>query len=248
MVDTVNTYQEPQAESPEYQREMLNKAEGLENIQEDRPSWLPNKFDTPEDMARAYAELERNFHNREDSPNVDEMGTGEVQEFLNENGLDFEAMSDHFWTQGGLSDEHYDALEDIGIPAEIVDQFIDGQMAMVDGMRNDAFNTVGGEDEYNGMIEWAANNLSEDDQDAFNAAIDSGDMAQAMFAIQGLNSLYRSETGTEPRLVQGDASDVSVGAFQSLAELTSAMSDPRYEKDSAYRDAVARKLARSQVL
>ena len=107
---------------------------------------------------------------------------------------------------------------------------------------------MGGEQAYTEMVDWAQNNLPEQDIDAFNEQIDSGDMNQAMFAIQGLHARYRSETGTEPSLVAGENSDVSVGAFQSLAELTTAMSDPRYEKDPAYRDAVAGKLARSAVL
>ena len=41
-----------------------------------------------------------------------------------------------------------------------------------------------------------------------------------MFAIEGLAARYRSETGTEPNLVEGEVSDVSVGSFQSLAEIT----------------------------
>lgn len=252
MVDTINTHQEAKPEDPKYVEEMLQKAEGLDNPQEERPEWLPEKFKSPEDMAAAYANLERQFHGQqegdEEAPDVEDMGTGEVQEFLSEQGIDFETMSDQFWTDGGLSDEHYDALEAAGIPSEIVDQFIDGQMAMLESTRQQAFNTVGGEESYNEMMSWAQSNLSETDQTAFNNAVDSGDMNTAMFAIEGLAARYRSETGFEPNLVGGEATDVSVGAFQSLAEITSAMSDPRYESDPAYRDQVARKLQRSSVL
>lgn len=248
MVDTLNTHQEPKPESQEYIDNMVAKAEGLDNTQEERPQWLPSKFNSPEDMANAYAELEREFHGQGDSNDVEDMDTGEVQEYLSEQGVDFEAMATEFWNDGGLSDEAYDTLEEIGIPSDIVDSYIDGQMAIMEGTRQTAFNAVGGEQVYTEMVEWAQNNLPEQDIDAFNEQIDSGDMNQAMFAIQGLHARYRSETGTEPSLVAGENSDVSVGAFQSLAELTTAMSDPRYEKDPAYRDAVAGKLARSAVL
>lgn len=248
MAESVNTYQEPQAEDPKYVQEMLQKAEGLENTQEERPAWLPEKFKSPEDMAQAYASLEKQFHNQEkQEQEIDDMGTEEVQEYLSEQGIDFNSMSDQFWNDGGLSDENYDALEKAGIPSELVDQFIDGQMAIMTQTRNQAFQTVGGEESYNEMMQWASQNLSEAEQDAFNAQVDSGDMSSAMFAIQGLAARYRSETGFEPNLVGGEPSDVSVGAFQSLQELTSAMSDPRYEKDPAYRDQVARKLSRSSV-
>ena len=32
----------------------------------DRPDWLPEKFKTPEDMAKSYGELERGFYQRKD--------------------------------------------------------------------------------------------------------------------------------------------------------------------------------------
>jgi hypothetical protein len=249
MVESVNTYQEAKPEDPKYVEEMLQKAEGLENIKEDRPAWLPEKFKSPEDMAQAYASLEKQFHSqdKEQKQDLDDMGTEQVQEYLSEKGIDFNGMSEQFWNDGGLSDENYDTLEKAGIPASLVDQFIDGQMAIMNQTRNQAFNIVGGEESYGEMMQWASQNLSEAEQDAFNNQVDSGDMSAAMFAIQGLAARYRSETGFEPNLVGGEVSDVSVGAFQSLQELTSAMSDPRYEKDPAYRDQVARKLSRSSV-
>lgn len=254
MVQQLNTYQEPPAEDPQYVEEMLQKAEGAEQVSEERPEWLPEKFNSPQDMADAYANLERQFHGQQqeeavqEAAEVEDMGTEEVQEYLTENGIDFNAMSDDFWETGGLTDEQYDTLAKAGLPSELVDQFIDGQMAIVDATRAQAYSTVGGEEQYGQMMAWASDNLTESEQDAFNQAVDSGDTGQAMFAIEGLAARYRSESGTEPNLVEGEVSDVSVGSFQSLAEITSAMSDPRYENDPAYRDQVARKLQRSSVL
>jgi len=249
MVDTLNTYQEDSPESPEHIKAMVEKADGLNNVQEERPEWLPEKFKSPQDMAMAYQELERQFHEdgSDYEDDIDDMETSEVQEYLSENGIDFEDMSQSFWEDGGLSDDHYDALEEIGIPSEIVDQFIDGQLAIVEGTRQTAFDAVGGEEYYNEMVGWAANNLDESEIQAFNSQIDSGNMDSAMFAIEGLAARYRSETGIEPNLVGGENSDASVGTFQSLAEITQAMSDPRYEKDPAYRNQVAQKLQRSSV-
>ena len=47
MVDTLNTHQEPKPESQEYIDNMVAKAEGLDNTQEERPEWLPSKFNSP---------------------------------------------------------------------------------------------------------------------------------------------------------------------------------------------------------
>ena len=51
-------------------------------------------------MANAYAELEREFHGQGDSNDVEDMNTGEVQEYLSEQGVDFEAMATNFGMMG----------------------------------------------------------------------------------------------------------------------------------------------------
>jgi hypothetical protein len=106
---------------------------------------------------------------------------------------------------------------------------------------------AGGEEQYSGLVQWASENLSESEIDAYNANVESGDLSLAQFAVSGLVARYRSEVGNEPQLVQGDNASSSSGAFQSVAELTAAMRDPRYNNDPAYRKSVADKLSRSKV-
>ena len=57
MADAVNTYQEEPAESQEHVDAMLAKVEGTQTDPE-RPEWLPEKFKSVEDMAKAYSALE----------------------------------------------------------------------------------------------------------------------------------------------------------------------------------------------
>ena len=157
-------------------------------------------------------------------------------------------MTNEFWENNGLSDATYDKLAAAGIPSEVVDAFIDGQMAVADQMRNEAFNMVGGEQQYVEMVEWAQNNLSENEINAYNQAVESGDPNATKLAISGLQAQYRMDNGQEPNLISGEAVSASSGAFQSVAELTAAMADPRYSRDPAYRKQVSDKLARSSVL
>ncbi len=255
--ETLNTHQEPAPESQEYVDNMVAKGEaalnaGQDEQQEQRPDWLPEKFKDPEQLAQAYAELEKQFSSREQEPQQEEEQEFEnveaADEYLKENGLDFEDLSNSFWENNGLSEEQYDLLEAAGIPSDIVDQFIDGQMAVKNQTQAAVFDAAGGEEGYAQMMNWATNTLSEREQDAYNAAVNSGDMESVMLAVQGLNARFRSEYGDNPTLVQGQAADVTAGAFQSVAEITAAMSDPRYEKDPAYRSSVEAKLQRSSVI
>jgi len=48
-------------------------------------------------------------------------------------------------------------------------------------------------------------------------------------------------------MINGDTNDVSTEVFESVAQVTEAMNDPRYANDPAYRKQVELKLAKSSV-
>lgn len=266
MADVINTYQ-AEVEDASHTSEMLQKAEELDNINNstgDRPEWLPSKFKSVEDMARAYSELESRMGRKDDTDEYDDYesksedfefdpdavetaSADDAGEFLDDMGLDYNAFVQDYLDNGGaLSQDAYDALEEYGIGRDLVDTFINGQEAVLDDMRGTAYDVVGGQETYADMIDWATVNLSENEVRAFNRSLET-DMDSALFAIQGLYSLYRSDVGQEPSFIQGEVS-TSAGAFASVAELTAAMRDSRYESDPAYRQSVAAKLARSNIL
>lgn len=127
----------------------------------------------------------------------------------------------------------------------MVDTWIEGQDALAGQLTSEIHDMAGGQDNYSGMMEWASNNLPESEIDAYNATMDRMNPDEIRLAVQGLNARYRSEA--EPNLVQGTTGAVSGGKFNSNAELTEAMRDPRYAKDPAYRQQIADKLSRSSL-
>ena len=128
----------------------------------------------------------------------------------------------------------------------MVDQWIAGQAAISQQVQSEMHSLVGGAEQYQALVGWAAEALPEAEVDAFNATMETQDPNMIRLAIQGLNARYRSEAA--PNLLQGETGAVSTGGrFESNAELTTAMSDPRYAKDPAYRQAVADKLAKSSL-
>lgn len=259
MTETLNTFTEqpPTEEQKAHDQAMLDKVAQSEQAGQDRPEWLPEKFKSAEDMAKAYSELEKKMSGGqqeettetkvEDNPDPETASATEVADVLNKAGVDFNELQAEYNEAGGLTDAAYEKLEKAGFPKSLVDTWIAGQQAMATDMYEQVFGSVGGEENYNQMVDWAADNLPQSDIDAFNKAVDSGDVNMINFAVNGLAARYRSEVGTEPRLVQGETSGTSGGSFQSAAELTAAMRDPRYQSDPAYRKAVADKLKRSNV-
>jgi hypothetical protein len=231
----------------------------VEQTQETRPEWLPEKFNSPEDLAKGYSELERQFTQSrqeaaqagkaEDSNEVssnETEATTEAREAVEGKGLDFDAMQTEFAENGELSENTYKDLENKGIPKEMVDAYVEGQKARATEYSNELFDAAGGEESYKGMLEWASDNMADSEIDAFNDAISSGNTSQARLAIDGLVSRYRDNGGAEPTLLGGKAS-ASVDTYNSWAQVTKDMGTPEYKKDPAFRQAVEKKLGRSSL-
>jgi len=138
-------------------------------------------------------------------------------------------------------------LEEAGFPRSLVEIYIQGQEALAQSATNEMYSLAGGEDGYKTMMTWAAENLNSSEIEAYNATVDSGDAGIIRLAVQGMVARYRSEVGTEPNLVEGTTGAISGGRFESAAEVTAAMRDPRYQNDPAYRQRVAQMMARSSV-
>ena len=225
------------------QQEQPQEAE--EYQEEERPEWLPDKFNSPEELAKAYSELQSSY-TRQRQMDEDE---GDSEQPSEGQGFDFTRYSDEFAENGDLSDDSIEAIEAQGIPREMIDGYIAGQQALLDAQFNSIYSEVGGEDAYNDMIEWAGDNLPEGEQNAFNRAIMEGTDDDMMFAIRGLAMRYGSQGGGAQPLVQGSTSPSGAsGGFNSLAELTAAMKDPRYNKDPAYRKQIETRLSVSNIL
>ena len=266
MVDAVQTHNADDAqhiESAEHVQEMLDKVEGVEQT-DDRPEWLPEKFSSAEELAEAYQNLEQEFHTRnqeepqqyyEESQEAQEYQEGDqvtsnnVDSFLEGYGLDYQKFEQEFNETGGLSDAAYQALDEAGIPSEMVDNYLEGQLAMAEQIESSVYDSVGGEENYQAMTEWASDNLNEYEVDAFNHMIESGDNNLVNFAVQGLASRFMLENqDTEPNLISGSGGQSFGSRYESVQQLTSAMSDPRYQSDPAYRREVTDRLQRSNIM
>ena len=68
-------------------------------------------------------------------------------------------------------------------------------------------------------------------------------------SVHGLKARYQAVNGSDPKLISGDTASANAGGrFESVAQLTEAMRDPRYAKDSAFRNSVQNKLSNSSIL
>ena len=109
------------------------------------------------------------------------------------------------------------------------------------------YKMVGGEKAYDSMMEWAGQNLSNEEIEMYDSVMEGGTANSIYFAVQALSSKYSDAVGSEGQLLTGRGSAESNAVFRSQSELVQAMNDPRYDKDPAYRSDVMTKLENSDL-
>ncbi len=233
----------------EQQAEMQEEAVATSEEQpatEERPEWLDEKFNSPEDLAKAYTELQKKLS--EPKEETKEVASEETPQDNIDSADVVTKATLEFDEKGELSEDTFAALEKAGLPKDYVEAYIAGQQALVERNAVDLYNSIGGEEEYDGMIQWAGETLTEGEVDTFNELVINGTPEQQKLAIKGLHAQYRGSTGSGPALKQGTTSGNSVKPFSSTKELQRAMSDRRYQEVPSYREEVERRLSVSNIL
>lgn len=264
MADQIVIQGEQPQEDPAHVQAMIEKVEGKQPEAGDqpqqqpggeRPGWLPEKFKSPEDLAKAYAELEAKQGGKKDEAKQGEQQQEQQQsqeesakQAVENAGLNFDDFSNEFAQKGELSTESYAKLEKAGIPKALVDSYIEGQKALATGYEEDVKASIGGAEKWDQVSEWAVQNLSKEDLIAFNKVIDSRDPAAAKLAVQGLAAKYDAANPTEGNLLAGRFSNATGDRYESLSQMKADMADPKYKTDPAFRKKVQERLSRSDIL
>ena len=210
----------------------------------ERPEWLDEKFESPEDMAKAYQELQKKMSQPKKQAPKKEAEPAPTEATANA----IENATQEFSETGELSDKAFEALEAAGLPRDFVEQYISGQKAMSVQQAQTIQEAIGGQGNYEAMSEWAGENLADGDLEAFNAIVEGGSVEQARVAVKGLYAQFVAAGGQGPALYQGSTSgDGGVKPFGSTAQVTEAMRDPRYATDPAYREQVEKRMAVSSI-
>jgi hypothetical protein len=225
-----------------------------------KPDGLPEKFNSVEDLVKSYSELEKKLggQSKEAIDPVSKAtqkteasksdGKLEIAEqAVADAGLDMSSLQKEYSEKGELDDKSYEALEKVGISKQYVDNYIAGQEAIANQQAVEIKETVGGDEAYQEMVDWASKNMTEGEKQAYNKAVNSGDMDTVKLAVNALKGQFERANGVEPKLVTGKAQPTAEQGFESWAQVTEAMSNPRYAKDIAYQNEVKNKLANSNL-
>ena len=191
---------------------------------------------------------------------VNEAYGDKLGDLFKEAEVDPWSISEHFHSNNGtITDEMYTSLESAGLSRASIDSYLAGRAIesgyseevtaaeLSESEVNSVRSIAGTEKDYNNLIQWAGTNLEQGASQAFDSIVNSGDVEMIKLAVTGLKAQYDNANGYEGRMLTGKAASGSSDVFRSQPELVAAMSDPRYDKDPAYRQDVIEKLDRSDL-
>ena len=221
------------------EKDSLLIGEDMERQQEDL---LAGKYKDPKDLETAYKELEKKLGEKSD---------GDSEEVESENETEVEASNDveenlldQLWEEGTndkLSKETFEKLSKMN-PVDVAKlamqqrsqaqqapqsrEFTEKDVQQIQGL-------VGGQENYNNMMGWAAENVPDQEVNLFDAVMDRGDPLAAYFAVQSMALRYQDGVGREGQMIKGKAPKAQGDVFNSQPELIEAQIDPRYSTPEA---------------
>lgn len=231
-----------------------------EQLQAEQEQLLAGKYTNAEELEKAYIELQKKLGDSDegDEEEVSE-DDGEVSEETETEYSEAQTLisnaSQEYAETGQISDEMFEQFGEMS-SQDLVEAYMNIQAnapeAVADELSesevNSIKNSVGGDQAYDSVMQWAGENLDPDQVDAFDNIIATGNSTAIQMMVNGLKAQYDSSNGYEGRMLSGKSANTgSSDVFRSQAELVSAMSDSRYESDPAYRNDLLEKLDRSDL-
>ena len=217
--------------------------------------------ETPTSTAEETAEPTKEYEFYSDDGSVNYETANEVYgeqlgSVFKNNEIDPFAMNKHFEENNGtLSEEMYDKLGAAGLTKELVNSYLKGvrdelgfeatQPTLNDAEVSEIKGIANGEEGYQSLMEWAANNLQQEDIKNYDDVLATGNKSAIKFAVKALMGQYEDANGRDSKIVTGKES--APDTYRSMAEVVRDMNKPEYTQDEAFRDDVIRKLSASNL-
>lgn len=259
------TYDPTPSDQPEFSEAEQEALQIGEEAIAEQNKMLAGKFEDAEALEKAYIELQQKLGQPKDEP-VEEQGVRNEEEAPEEEVKEEEEQSfnpataeiltkaseEFYANDGQISEETLKSLEGLDsselVAAYIAMQGQQGEAEDFDQSQVDEIQSfAGGAEQYTSLMNWAGENMPQNFVEAFDNLVAVGNPDMIKLAVAGLQSAYVEANGYEGRMLTGKASQEKADVFRSQAEVVQAMSDPRYDRDPAYRQDVFAKLDRSNL-
>ena len=227
---------------------------------------LAGKYKDAQELEKAYVELQKKLGDKGsgdsteagDSEDSEEVESKEGREEEEEAEVDTskDGILDDLWEQssGEYSKETLDELSKLDA-VDIADMHLRYRQKVEDSRPpeiteqqvSELKGVAGGEQQYTEMLQWAKDTLNPQEIQMFDTVMERGDPLAAFFAVRSLSYRYIDSLGRDGKMITGTAPRGDGSQFTSQAEVVEAMSDPRYDRDPAFRQKIMKKLERSDI-
>ena len=250
------TYDPSEATEGEFTEEEQESLKVGEALEEQQQQLLAGKFKDAEDLEKGYIELQKKLGDpSRDEPEA-EADTTEPEEKVEEETVDTDFLN-KLWEESQtdeISEETLKELREMD-PSDLAQMYLEyrsensepQKQALTQEDSDQLKEVAGGAKEYDSMMSWAKDNLAEQEIKMYDTVMERGDPLSCFFAVQALTNRYQDATGVDGEILTGKPASNTQDVYRSQAEVVRAMSDPRYEKDPAYRQDLYDKLERSNL-
>tara|TARA_E500000331_G_C17259981_1_gene714817 strand:- start:128 stop:883 length:756 start_codon:yes stop_codon:yes gene_type:complete len=249
MVEASHDMSEPQEVVDQRAAEEADSLRIGEELAQHEQQLLAGKYRDAEELEKAYLELQQKMGTpKEEVPQQEVQPEQPQQEYESLLEEAYEVVAN----DGQLTDEQKQQLMEIS-KEDLIEAYLNSEVEtnsqdLSDAEMNSIYDSVGGQEQYKALTTWAADNWQPQEIEAYDQAIESGNMNTIYFALQSLFYRYSEANGSEGQTLMGRNAPTTDGSYRSQSELIKAMSDPRYEDDPAYRNDVLMKLENSPEL
>lgn len=246
------TYNPNEPQEGEFTEEEQKSIEVGEALEEQQQQLLAGKFKDAEELEKGYIELQKKLGSSEDNKEEKVTDTKEEEEKPEVDFLDTlwkEALDDSY------TEETVKKLSEMD-PKDVAQMYLEKRaefekekapQELTEENVTQLKEVAGGDKEYQTMMQWAVDNLSENEVSMYDEVMDKGDPLSAFFAVQALKYRFDDSRGVDGQLLTGKAASNTGDKFRSQAEVVRAMTDPKYDSDPAYRQDIYEKLERSNI-
>ena len=224
-------------------------AKEQEQLQEEEA--ILGKFKSPQDLAKAYAELQRKMGQQSAEPRPEPVAEPEAADepgysadqaseiygkeavgALAAKGVD---LAELMWNadQGADISEHYDTLaETFKVPRQVVENYVSkaqsapsaGEAGLSDADATELLQSVGGQESFDQLSGWAKSNLPAEELASYNAVVDSGNKEAIGWALKAMQARQVApDAVVEPKLYGGGSPTDTVVKFESQQQVLDAM-------------------------
>jgi len=214
------TYDPTPADQPEFSAEEQDSLEVGERLNQEEGELLAGKYTNAEELEKAYLELQTKLGGETTEPEEQQVEQEEAET---------SSLFDQLWEQAQNNEVTDELLQQLNeqSPEDLTQMYMDYRSQVeenqtpvmssedVEGLKG----LVGGDEGYSNLINWASENLSEQDISMYDAVMDKGDPLACFFAVQALSYRYQDTQPVDGQMLTGKPAVDRVNAFRSQADL-----------------------------